>query len=236
MVAKAKNERFERRVRRIAQGPVETKTSRWQPDLAAGIAPSYEGPAYAWALNPMGGVQRQSDNSASNHSVIGDEFILRGLLFNFMVSTNNARVFKMRVSLISFDWAPENTSLNGFPIALGPPIFMESGDTATTPTLISFDVDKVNVLESREYRAVPQFDGSGLVIEGRIYWSTDQKKTIYSEAGSDVVPDEYVDRLKGRNYYWVVEMLYPSATSASWSPVGGDFVWSANSVVYFKDA
>lgn len=246
ILAQAANKRFVNRVRAIARGDVETKGIKGQTNLFAGIPPGYSARSYVSYFNPFTRMRRLGDeistvnNDPSNNIVIGDEFILTGLKLEWNASQQTINsVSRVRISLVSsdqflpggFDAAFVDT---GVPTSTGNDLWLDSSETVNIPTFRRWNDRVVNVLASKEFVMVPQIAGAGANHQGKIYWRTNQKKTIAFEEQADGSASLPVSFLKNRNYYFTMEWLKPTDTTTTWLQPAH---WiEAQFTVYYKDA
>lgn len=234
LLAKARNDRFERRVESIAKKHMETKAIKWAG--AINFSAGFSGSSFFWILNPFTQMGEATDVSGqpTQDLLIGDKFILRGLKFEWNYAQTRDQNTRIRVSLISTDAKISNASGGNFDpgASVREEIFAEASETSADHTFQRFNVRNVTVLRSKEFRLVPQFSGANADTQGSIWWGTDQLKTRNEIDEADI--DQNITYLKGKQYYWIVEMFVPMEISASW----GIDAWydRYQATVYYKDA
>ena len=230
MVAKAKNDRFERRVRAIAAGPQETKWGYHQALPFSVIPSGLASASYFWVFNPFGSLFRADSAFVRSRSEVqGEEFVLRGLKLQGIIANNLDRVWLGRISLISTDQLiTESDQGIGSGLTVGVPgIFDDEGLQLATQA--KFDMQKVKVLHSR--RMTKENTDNGSVWRINEWWGTNQKKMAREQESVGSGVSETVGYLKNRQYYWVLEIHTPSHLPNWTTDMGAELA----SYVYWKD-
>lgn len=234
ILAKARNARFERRVEAIAKRHMETKAIKWATNIPFSLG--WSAANATWIINPFAhmGESSNANGDPSTDKLIGDEFVLRGLKIEWNLAQTRDYNTRVRVSLIS-----THSLITGLQEGLFNPtagqltdIFLSASETSVENTFQRFNDRNVDVLRVKEFRLVPRFSGANADTQGKIYWATDQRKTRNDVDTGDIA--ENIDFLKGKQYYWVVEMFIPMETSADWSTSTWYDRWQF--AVYYKDA
>lgn len=243
MVAKAKNKRFENRVRAIALGPIETKITRRVVGVPVPVG--FNDRSWTWVFNPMALIQRAVEDRSdplqpvSGERAEGEEFWLTGLKVRYNYASSLDVMTRVRISLIStvnhYTVAPGGSFNDGN--IIDDEIFVVSDASDPLPTFRQFSVQKVNVLRSKEFTMRPSIPGIGDDHQGQIYWSTSQRKEIQAtESPNDAVIDN-VGYFKGVNYYWIFETTRPVAAPGFNHQWSSSPQWTSDIdfLVYFKD-
>lgn len=227
MVAKAKNERFERRVRAIAAGPQETKRAYWPLTILEATLPAPSN--YMVVFNPFTQLYRADSALVPTRAeVIGEEFIWTGLKMKGYIVSNVDRIMMGRISLISTDEKLSNLQEGTVYFGITNTVFDEEG--IQLPTLATFDSQKVRVLHSSKFKRGANEIGQGNIWHIDEYYRTNQKKQPDLEESIGVT-SERVNYLKNKQYYWVIELHWPGVGSVDYGQVASELA----SYVYFKD-
>lgn len=220
-----------RAIKAIAQQPVETKTSVVSADFDTFLSNAgYTGGAlYAVRGNVFSGMARADTTTVqSEHEVIGNEFMARGFKWNLDLYAATPGVLKVRFTCYSYaDYTP------GLPLytpvlntdeVLDPEFPVQN----LTPTEYRYNPQRVNILKRKTW-TFGAGGSSGFVANMKVWVPIKGRKISAEEEGAILATT--IGRLKGRNYYWVVEFLGPSFSNLSTSVNG-----AISTQVYFKDA
>lgn len=220
-----------RAIMAISQKPVETKTSTISGDFDTFLtnAGYLGGSLFAARGNVFSNIARADTASVqSEHEVIGNEFMSRGFRWNLDLYSNTAGILKVRFTCYSYtSYTP------GLPIynpvtssddVLDPEFPVQN----LTPTEYRYNPQRVNILKRKTW-TFGAGGSAGFVANMKVWVPITGRKISAEEEGAVLATT--INRLKGRNYYWVVEFLAPSYTNIS-SSVNG----AISTTVYFKDA
>lgn len=241
MVAKAKNARFERRVLAIARQDHETKAFTRFYNLKSAILETGYAVGNGWMFR--GNIFREiprADSAAvkSEKEVIGNELEARGfwiyvtLLSDSSINPNRFAI-DMRLTVYSTndvnDGAPFLESVFATDQIFDPDL------QSTYPTAYKFNMQNVNVLKTRRFNGVFQGNNGSYSKEVRM-WVPIKGKKISREEESIVGLADTFGFLKGRNYYWLVEVIGFGVNPGEPNALPNILNGTIETKVYFKDA
>lgn len=223
--------RATRAIMAISQRPVETKTSTISADFDTFLtgAGYTGGSSYAIRGNIFAPMARADTSGVqSEHEVIGNEFMARGFRWNLDLYANAPGVFKVRFTCYSYtSYTPGLPLFN--PVTntddvLDPEFPVQN----LTPTEFRYNPQRVNILKRKTW-VFGQGGSAGFIANMKVWVPIKGRKISAEEEGAVLATT--INRLKGRNYYWVLEMLGTSFSNISTSING-----ALATTVYFKDA
>lgn len=215
----------------ISQRPVETKTYTISADFdtfltSAGYTASS---FYAVRGNIFSPIARADTALVqSEHEMIGNEIQARGFRWNLDLYASASGVFKVRFTCYSYPGytagLPLFTPVTNSDEVLDPEFPAQN----LTPTEYRYNPQRVNILKQKTW-TFGAGGSAGFVANMKVWVPIKGRKISMDEEGT--VTSTTMGRLKGRNYYWVLEMLGPSYANIS-TAVNG----AIGTTVYFKDA
>lgn len=240
MVAKAKNARFERRVKAIAQLPVETKSWTRQYDLRGTIqgAGYSVGNSFMIRSNIFREIPRADTAMMKNEKeVIGNQLEARG----FWIRVNVLGSVVNNPARLGIDWRVTVYSTNnldeGAPLI--EPVFND--DSIFDPdyrssyaTAYRFNTQDVNILASKKFSANFLGGNGNFSREVKLWVPIRGRKTARAE--ETVLAQSNFGFLKGRNYYWLLEGIAMGVNEAQPNAFTDTFFGNIETRVYFKDA
>jgi len=232
--AKRKSRRLskhmERAIRAIALGPVETKVNVLDLGYVTYLTDSgyYSGGGgddWAVAVNPLATIPRVDDQKQSNSSVIGDQFLLRGIRWQFNGYMNSATALNpdIQFRLTFFTWA--EYSINS---TFRLPQQVIDNRNNNTPTWLMYDPNVVKILWQKKWM-FKQLSQTSTLINMKAYVKIRRK--IRTVAPQQLITPDFVQEIKGNQIYWCLEAFAPTVTDLGAllnQPVIG-------TRVYFKD-
>lgn len=225
-----------RAIMAIAQKPVETKawpySVSWFNLLNSN---GYVAGTDNWAVrsNIFSEIPRaDSTLTKSEQEVIGNEIDARGFWIFLQLASAVAPgtghyAFQFRLTVYSI--ADVNATAPTIETVPSSDIIYDADFFATQVTTQRFNTQAINVLKSHRWEA--RYDGNedNFNMEHRMYVPITGRKIGRGEEG--IVSSSTLGPLKGRNYYWLLEVYAPGASSLISTTQG-----SLNTKVYFKDA
>jgi len=213
-------------IKAIALGPIETKKYWYRPDnfSATGTNQDY-GRFYNLFYNiPKADVAAVGD---SEESVIGNKFMARGVkIFLQTINSSDYEVI-FRATVISDSEFFGTTTAGGALVASD--AWYESDISMYLPRK-RYNTQNVNVLASKVWSSSKRYSTQGADECFEEMWvPITGQKTSEGEAESSTI----VGRLKGRQYYLLVEQYIAGAPA---TPPNSSVVVSPFFCVYFKDA
>lgn len=224
--------RAQRAIVAISQRPVETKTSTISTSFDTFLtgAGFTSGTVFAARGNIFAPIARADTTSTqSEHEVIGNEFMARGFRWNLDLYSNVAGQVKVRFTCYSYTsytpGLPLFNPVNNTDDVLDPEFPVQN----LTPTEYRYNPQRVNILKQKTWL----LGGGGSVgfIANLKCWVPIKGKKITAEEEGTILATT-INRLKGRNYYWVVEIFAVGAYSNLQTNIDG----ALGTTVYFKDA
>jgi len=210
-------------IKAIAQKPVETKKF-WRQ------VPSYFGAGtnadYGRIFNVFANVPKDLAGPDSEEAVIGNKFMARGV--KFVLSTVTSADFETITRATVFSATDYYKESAGIVISASDPWY-EQDVSAFLPRK-RYNSQVVNVLHSVTWRNAKQYSTQGADEAFHTFWVPIKgQKTSEAEEEADFE----VNKLKGRNYYLVLEhMVVGAGATPPWTTFGISASWC----VYFKDA
>lgn len=225
---KAFSKRQAKAIMAIAKKPVETKHRVDSIPMASlySLASYVSGPTAIIGGNIFSGILRTNSTSESAHSVDGMEFHSVGVKFwmDFQtVTTTGTLAYDTRFRFTVYS-SNDFTGSNVFGISPTDDRF--DPDFNSTATILHWDTKRVNILKQISWKQ--GFYGDLAALSGKTIWvPITGRKTIEEHEGNTTV----VGELKGRQYYWTLEIFSPGQSASLVQAVDGQFAMK----VYFKD-
>lgn len=220
----------------ISQKPVETKCFTRSLNYSTYLNTNgYVAPADSFAIrsNIFSGIPRADSVSVkTENEVIGNELMARG----FWIRVNlNAAVsptaghYGTQFRLTVYSIADQRLTAPYNEVVSASDSVFDSDFVQAALTQKPFNMQYVNVLKSHRWEA--RFDGNedNFQSEHRMWVPIRGKKISTLEEG--ILASSVFGDLKGRNYYWMLEIYTPGASNLTTGVAG-----SIDSKVYFKDA
>lgn len=222
----------------ISQRPVETKkwprSYAWTTTL---VNSGYiAGTQFAYRSNIFREIPRaDSVGTKTENEVIGNELMARGfwMKVNVQSSAGSGTThsgIQMRLTVYSIaDRIPTSSPLiEG--VSLTDATIYDNDFTQPPHTLKPFNMQSIRVLKSIRWDAEFKGNSDNFTSERKL-WVPIRGKKIAAEEEPTVGTTSVFGILKGRNYYWLLEMFAPGVSN-----LGTQFTGNVDTQVYFKDA
>lgn len=218
-----------RAIKAISQIPVETKSYPKRDDFQTVLASSgYLGSGDSWLIrrNIFSDIPR-ADNTITKgeQSFIGNEVQCRGFRIQINLYTYNATALGLD-TVFRFSVYHENAYAGGLS-TLSTSNYIFDQDQNTTPTWLFWNPQIAKVIYRRTFSLSQMTQVNRMV--NKKFWIPLRKKVVSAEEESNVV-NSFMGKIKGEQYYWVLEMLQAGASSLT------NIAGNIGSRVYFKDA
>lgn len=220
----------ERAIRAIAMGPVETK--KFYRDTVT-LAPDPTNNSFGSLFNIFD-ILPKGDTNDSENTVIGNKFNCRGV--KFWVNSQNVAdtevVYRLTVFSCNNFYGTGGPSINtGIQILANNPDFYET-EVVMPQVHNRYNTQRLNVLKSKTWSLKKSFSGQA----GEDSWITmwvpiTGIKTSEKEEGT--AGGTTVGELKGKNYYFLLEVHYTTfaVTPVPWQNTAVNVAYC----IYFKD-
>lgn len=215
----------------ISQRPVETKTFTISADFDTFLSGAgyTSGSSYAIRGNIFGPIPRADTAGVqSEHEVIGNEFMSRGFRWNLDLFSGSPGILRVRFTCYSY-----NTYVPGLPLfnpvantddVLDPEFPVQN----LTATEYRWNPQRVNILKQRTW-TLGGGGSQGYAANLKVWVPIKGRKISAQEEGTVLATT--INQLKGKQYFWVVELLVPGIANISTNVNG-----ALGTTVYFKDA
>lgn len=239
MVSNAKHQQFKNAVLAIAKEPVETKHFPRYYDWNVTVVGSGYATGPGWAIR--GHCFREiprADSAITKtvHEVIGDELESRGFWIRVNLRSDvNANTQKLaldcRLTVYSMADVPA-----GMPIIEGVLTndYIYDPDLPTYQTAARFNTDVIHVLKSKKFQVGFTGSNGNVSREVKLWVPITGRKTAREEEST--LSSSTFGFLKGRQYFWLLEMYCQGQTSGIGEGFTSKFTGDIQTKIYFKDA
>lgn len=235
-----------RAIKAISQKPAETKWSVHDVNLGneTAVGPfAWSGDSHVIAHNIWGNVYRaDSVGVRSRSEVLGQSCMARGFSLRWAIyypaeGTGVGQLFhllRVRISVVKVaDYFPFNLASEWDNLSPGSLFFDDEDSDASPPTLVRFNMDAVKVMKTRTF-TLSSGGQKQFLSEGKM-WVPMRAKITAADAEPTVGTSSQMGKLKGWNYYCLLEFYDPAGlVPTAELPTGWQLI--LNTKVYFKDA
>lgn len=225
-----------RAIMAISQKPVETKkwprSYAWQTTL---VNSGYvSGATWAYRSNIFREIPRADTAlTKTENEVIGNELMARGFWIKVFIqssagsgTTHSGVQIRLTVYSVADRYPSSAPLIEG--VSTSDAVF-DQDFTQSILTMRSFNTQNIRVLKSMRWDAQFQGNSDNFTSEKKMWVPITGKKTS-SEDESTVLTTTF-GYLKGRNYYWLLEIFAPGVSN-----LGTQFTGNVDTQLYFKDA
>lgn len=216
----------------ISQKPVETKTYTISADFDTFLTSAgFSGGTFYAARGNVFAPLARADTALvqSEHEVIGNEFQARGFRWNLDLYSNTVGSVKVRFTCYSYTaytaGLPLFVPVTNSDDVLDPEFPVQN----LTPTEYRYNPQRIHILKQKTW-TFGAGGTQGFIGNMKVWVPIKGRKISMDEEGT--VTSTSIGRLKGRNYYWIVEILAVGAYTNLSTSING----ALGTTVYFKDA